>query len=450
MSSLWRRRRRRGRGASKKDGQEGINSATELIVPTHFRCPISLDLMKDPVSLATGITYDRECIEKWLDTGHVTCPVSKQVLRNLDQIPNHALRKMIQHWCVEKKSYGVERIPTPRVPITPFEVSEVCSRMAAATRGRDDNKSRELVAKVKSWAKESERNKRCLVTHGIGAALAETLEAFALFSMEKHSNLLKEVLCALTWSFPLGEEGVSKLKSSVSLRCMAWFLKGEDLSTRRDAIFVLRELVMMISRDDDDDDRGCVVDGLMEEEVQGIEEALFHMVKVPICPKATQACLVVMHHMMSKRGIISSSRFVEMGLIDSALEILVDGNKNICEKALGVLDEICNLEEGRGGACGNALAIPILVKKILRVSNAATEFCVSILWKLCLGGNEEASIRALQFGGFQKVLVVLQVGCGEGTKEKGSELLRFMNVFRDKVECFDSSLGFKYVKTSSY
>lgn len=266
MSSLW-RRRRRGRGGD----QEGIKSATELTVPTHFRCPISLDLMKDPVSLATGITYDREFIEKWLDTGHVTCSVTKQVLRNLDQIPNHALRKMIQHWCVENKSYGVERIPTPSVPITPFEVSEICSRMAAAARGHDGDTCQELVAKVKNWGRESDRNKRCLVSHGLGAALAETFEAFAHFSMEKHANLLEETLRSLTWSFPLGGEGVSKLRSSASLRCMAWFLKGEDLSTMRDAVFVLR---MIISGDDDDVDEGCVVDGLMEEEeeeeVQGI------------------------------------------------------------------------------------------------------------------------------------------------------------------------------------
>lgn len=152
--------------------------------------------------------------------------------------------------------------------------------------------------------------------------------------------------------------------------------------------------------------------------------------------------------MISKRAIISS-RFVEMGLVDLAVEILVDGSKSICEEALGVLDEMCESEGGRGGACGNALTIPILVKKLLRVSNAATEFCVSILWKVCVGGDEEAPIRALQFGGFQKVLVVLQLGCGEGTKEKGSELLRVMNVFRDKVECFDSSMPFKFVQTSS-
>lgn len=442
MSSLWRRRGRgRSHGAGKRDdGQQITNSAAEVQVPTHFRCPISLHLMKDPVSLATGITYDREFIETWIDTGHATCPVSNQVLRNSDQIPNHALRKMIQEWCVENKPYGVERIPTPRVPLAPYEVNELRSEMAAATRGLDENKHLQLLMKMKNWAKESDRNRKCLVKNGIGTTLAETFVAFARFSVEKHGNLLKEVLSALTWSFPLGKHGVSKLRSTASLRCMVQLLNGGDLSSRRSAILVLRELVIS------DEARGFV-DGLME--IEGIEGKLLQAVKVPICPRSTHACLVVMHHVMvSSQDPTITSKFIKLGVIDSILEILVDGSKGICEKALVVLDEACGTEEGRESACGHALAVPILVKKILRVSDAATERCVSILWNVCVGGEcEDGVVEALKVGGFQKLLVVLQVGCEGRMKEKVSELLRFMNLYRDKVECFDSSMGFKNVKT---
>lgn len=431
MSSLWRRRRRgRSHGAGKRDGLEGINPpCAELTVPTHFLCPISLELMNDPVSLATGITYDREHIDKWIDTGNATCPVTNQALRNFDQIPNHALRMMIQDWCV---SYGVERIPTPRIPITSYDVSEVCSRILAASRARDGNKCQELVTKVKNSAKESERNKRCLVNNGIGAALAETFESFS--AEINHANLLKEILCALAWSFPLGEEGVAKLKSSASLRCMARFINGEDLSS----VLVLKELLVS----GDDRDQGIIVDGLME--VEGIEETLFHMVKVPICPRATQACLVLIHHMIMRKNHrpIIALRFVEMGLVALLLDILVDGNKNICEKALGVLDDACSLEQGKESACKNALTIPLLVKKILRVSDRATEYSISSLWKVCLGGNEEAPIEALQFGAFQKLLVVLQLGsCSQTTKEKVTDLLKFLNVYTNKLDCFHSSMS---------
>ncbi|KAI3451328.1 hypothetical protein Pfo_007993 [Paulownia fortunei] len=410
--TFWWRRRRGGRG--KSEASEGINQDMELTIPIHFN------------------------IEKWIEAGNLTCPVTNQVLRNFDQIPNHSIRKMIQDWCVENKSCGVERIPTPRIPITPYEVSEICSRIEAATQRGDARKCQELLGKIKNLAKESERNKRCIVGNGIGSVLAYSFESFARFSVDTNVNLLKEILSALTWTFPLSQEGISKLKSAVSLRCMAWFLKSEDdLSSRQNAICLLKELTSA--------DQGCV-DGLME--IEGIEEMLFQIVKVPICPKATKASLVVIHHMMSstEKSGITTLRFVQMGLIPLILEILVDGDKSVCEKALGVMDDICSWKEGRESAYDNALTIPLLVKKILRVSEAATEFSISSLWKLCLGENENALVEAVQHGAFQKLLVVLQIGSGERTKEKVTDLLKLMNLFRDKLDCFDSSMGFKYIK----
>ncbi|CAA3026694.1 U-box domain-containing 21-like [Olea europaea subsp. europaea] len=431
MIFSW-RRRRAGRGRARKDEFPDM----ELSIPTHFRCPISLDLMKDPVTLSTGITYDRESIEKWIDAGNITCPVTNQVLRSFDQIPNHAIRKMIQDWCVENKSYGIERIPTPRIPITPYDVSEICSRIEAATQHRDAKKCLDLLRKMKNLAKESERNKRCIVQNGAGCSLAACFELFASFSAEEYTDLLKEILSALTWTFPLGEKGKSKLGSAISLRCISLFLKGDHLSSRKHAVLVLKEL---ISEDQD------LVNRLME--IEGIVEALFQIVKVPICPTATKASLVVIYHMtISENGEIITLKFVDIGLIPYILEILVDGDKSICEKALGILDIISSWDRGREGVYENALTMPLLVKKILRVSDTATRFVVSILWKLCMGENENAVVEAMKLGAFEKLLVVLQVGCGERTKSKVTELLKLMNLYKDELDCFASSAGFKFVK----
>ncbi|XP_021800777.1 U-box domain-containing protein 9-like isoform X2 [Prunus avium] len=49
-----------------------------LDVPEDFRCPISGELMKDPVVLATGQTYDRPFIQRWLNEGNRTCPQTKE------------------------------------------------------------------------------------------------------------------------------------------------------------------------------------------------------------------------------------------------------------------------------------------------------------------------------------------------------------------------------------
>ncbi|GLJ07821.1 hypothetical protein SUGI_0074830 [Cryptomeria japonica] len=69
-------------------------------VPEELKCPISLDLMRDPVILPSGHTYDRLSISEWLDSGHNTCPLTGQKLpRNPPLIPNYALRSLVSQWC---------------------------------------------------------------------------------------------------------------------------------------------------------------------------------------------------------------------------------------------------------------------------------------------------------------------------------------------------------------
>ncbi|MQL96871.1 hypothetical protein Taro_029551 [Colocasia esculenta] len=63
-----RERERERRGAGVNGGQE-----LRVNVSSFFRCPISLDVMRSPVSLC-GVTYNCSSIQAWLDTGHNTCP----------------------------------------------------------------------------------------------------------------------------------------------------------------------------------------------------------------------------------------------------------------------------------------------------------------------------------------------------------------------------------------
>ncbi|KAL5760822.1 hypothetical protein ACOSP7_019309 [Xanthoceras sorbifolium] len=437
MISSWRRRRAARRAAKELHGEEGGDM--ELTIPNHFRCPISLDLMKDPVTLSTGITYDRESIERWIETGNSTCPITNQVLRSLEPIPNHTIRKMIQGWCVENGSHGIERIPTPRIPASSMEVLEILSRIATTSKREDRIGCRNLVSKIKALAKESERNKRCIVTNGTDSVLSAAFEVFSKACLDENAVVLEEILSTLTLLFPLNGEAVSHLGSNSSLHCMVWFLKSGDLSRRRNAVLVLKEVVSSDQRK---------VNVLSE--IEGAKESLFKLIKEPICPASTKASLMVIYQMVtsssSNERIIA--KFVEMGLVSLLLEILVYNEKSVCEKSLGVLDGICSTENGREKAYSNALTMPVVVKKLLRISDLATEFSVSILWKLCKNEKREektALAEALQVGAFQKLLVLLQVGCVEKTKEKATELLKLLNLNRDRLECIES-MDFKYLK----
>ncbi|XP_020234100.1 U-box domain-containing protein 16 [Cajanus cajan] len=79
------------------------NQSSELAVPADYRCPISLELMRDPVVVATGQTYDRASIKLWMDSGHNTCPKTGQTLSHTDLIPNRVLRNIIATWCREQR-----------------------------------------------------------------------------------------------------------------------------------------------------------------------------------------------------------------------------------------------------------------------------------------------------------------------------------------------------------
>jgi actin-related protein len=66
-------------------------------VPSSFVCPITLQLMRDPVLLSDGLSYERIVIEAWL-ANNGTSPLTNAPLANKTVIPNVALRQSIEEW----------------------------------------------------------------------------------------------------------------------------------------------------------------------------------------------------------------------------------------------------------------------------------------------------------------------------------------------------------------
>jgi hypothetical protein len=65
--------------------------------PDHFICPITHNLMIDPVSAADGHMYERRAIEEWL-VGHSTSPMTGAKLEVKMLFPNYAIRGLIRTW----------------------------------------------------------------------------------------------------------------------------------------------------------------------------------------------------------------------------------------------------------------------------------------------------------------------------------------------------------------
>jgi hypothetical protein len=76
-----------------------------------FICPISRQLMKDPVVDREGNSYDRASIETWLNSGNNTSPLTLQPLRQSDLATNRALRDAIDEFV--KEIGGLRNVSLP-------------------------------------------------------------------------------------------------------------------------------------------------------------------------------------------------------------------------------------------------------------------------------------------------------------------------------------------------
>ncbi|CAH9132058.1 unnamed protein product [Cuscuta epithymum] len=82
-----------------------------VIPPEELKCPISLQLMYDPVIIASGQTYERICIEKWFNDGHNTCPKTQQELPHLDLTPNYCVKGLVSSWCEQNMVHAPDGPP---------------------------------------------------------------------------------------------------------------------------------------------------------------------------------------------------------------------------------------------------------------------------------------------------------------------------------------------------
>jgi len=78
---------------------EGIGVPNEFLAaaPPDFFCPITQDIMRNPVCTVDGHTYEREAIEQWFDA-HNTSPLTGLPLASLNLRPNLGLIQQIQHF----------------------------------------------------------------------------------------------------------------------------------------------------------------------------------------------------------------------------------------------------------------------------------------------------------------------------------------------------------------
>lgn len=80
-----------------------LNRLEELFSeePPEYLCPISQQLMEDPVMTVIGSTYDRISIQRWF-IDNTRDPLTNQVLPNRTLIPNRSLKASVERFLHQK------------------------------------------------------------------------------------------------------------------------------------------------------------------------------------------------------------------------------------------------------------------------------------------------------------------------------------------------------------
>lgn len=66
--------------------------------PDEFICPITRELMKEPVIATDGYSYEREAIESWINTPNRSSPMTNLPLQTTILTLNRSLKTAIQRW----------------------------------------------------------------------------------------------------------------------------------------------------------------------------------------------------------------------------------------------------------------------------------------------------------------------------------------------------------------
>ncbi|NXG35406.1 WSDU1 protein, partial [Dromaius novaehollandiae] len=80
---------------------EELRMKTESVsvaIPDEFLCPITRELMKDPVIAADGYSYEKDAMENWINNKRRSSPMTNLPLRSLLLTPNRTLKMAISRW----------------------------------------------------------------------------------------------------------------------------------------------------------------------------------------------------------------------------------------------------------------------------------------------------------------------------------------------------------------
>ncbi|KAL9238659.1 hypothetical protein vseg_013054 [Gypsophila vaccaria] len=402
----------------------------EIDVPHYFLCPISLQIMKDPVTTTTGITYDRESIDQWLrEAVDPVCPVTKQPLPSgSDLTPNHTLRRLIQAWCVANARHGVERIPTPRAVLTRAHIAKI---LRGITVPRLQSSALDQLLVI-ATADGHVNDKKVMVESGVVKAMVWFI--LKCFKEGKTTPLLEQALRVVTvvWISTSTEVKDVCAENYELVESITWILNENKFSdtTRNFAVLLLKDVVMVASSN--------LIDKLNLEFFRSIVKFLKSRGDELVVPmKAALRILIELcPHGRNRNKIIELNAIFELVELELGLPLAQTKREKVSELIFCLLAQLCSCAEGRAKFLAHSGAIAVVSNRILRVSPVVDDRAVHIMALIskCSATNE-ALQEMLKVGAVSKLCMVLQADCAKYLKDKVREILRMHSYVWNNSPC---------------
>ncbi|XP_068663633.1 U-box domain-containing protein 26-like [Aristolochia californica] len=388
-----------------------------MTIPYLFRCPISLDIFTDPVTLSTGQTYDRSSIEKWLADGNLTCPVTMQKLQDLSMVPNHTLRHLINQWMLMGTQLSSSRMTT-----TDEEPSLASLKAMLGTPEQTTVAVRlQTLDKIITLSEDSDSTRACLIKHGFYPLLVEFLFGKTLIVGEllpENALLVEKALkCILNLTLCTRLSSLNMLKEEQNLASLSNLFHRGGIKIKTSLCYLIeeissspetRELVSILGQ------TRPILQGLMSL----IEQTSVH-------PTASEAAVKAISGLCGLD--LNRESIVKEGAIRGLIMYLSKSERSSVSRALSSLEVLLGLESGKQALLSTPNAAQVLVRMIFRRSDPkGSESAVGSLLIISCGSLRfrEEIIRA---GVVIQLLLLLQSQCSERAKTQARILLKLLS-----------------------
>ncbi|XP_014496821.1 U-box domain-containing protein 15 [Vigna radiata var. radiata] len=365
-----------------------LERCPSLVIPHEFLCPITLEIMTDPVIIASGQTFERESIEKWFEANHKTCPKTRQPLQHMSLAPNCALRSLIEEWCVNNnfklpKKYDSAKESCPGKEEIPSLVESLGSIHL--------EEQRKAVEKIRMVSKENAEN-RVLVAECGGIPPLVQLLSYPDSKIQEHA-----VTALLNLSI---DEGNKRLISSEgAIPAIIEVLENGSCVAKENSAATLFSLSMLDEIKEivgQSNGLPALVNLLKNGTVRGKKDAITALFNLSL----NQA---------------NKGRAIRAGIVAPLVQLLKDVNLGLIDEALSILLLLVSNSEGRQ-EIGQLSFIETLVEFMREGSPKNKECAASVLLELCLN-NSSFILAALQFGVYEHLIQIKQNGTNRAQRK---------------------------------